>query len=428
MKNLYISIKHNLITFSKTPASLILVTLPVLMLFVFGTIYPVTNILPQVITVSIITVSFSFIGIQFIEYRQNKFFRTNKSISMPNSVFILGTFITLSILLAIASFTLLTITWFFSQPIPILQQTVDNVYYEEIDPIKQFLEGKIFFSDFAISNINWFKFTYAMMLSVVMTSLFAIFVGSVFKSVKSFTVLTLAYLVLYIVLGGLALPYNVIHQSPALTFLSELIPNTHTNNLLSASMNEGHIENAYNYIYYTEAITEWVSHINDLLNDGSLLLAQGEGAIQGIIDTQGMPAAISAVMGDLSLIGVPEVEPEWLDPLKTEIVATIWPWISSFLDTLGDLLFNINIKPDPVIVLRIWYVIALFGDHDQLAGYQEALSLFNHYYFVLGDSLALFVHPDPFTLSTLYGRKTNLIPYVLILLTLPNFIMIKGEE
>ncbi len=409
----YIAIKHNFVTFAKTPASMILVILPVVMLFVFGVIYPVGTVLPQVITISIITVSFSFVGIQFIEYRQNKFFRTNKSISMSNSVFILGTFITLVLILTLASMTLITITWFFTQPIHLLQQTVDNIYYDEIDSLKQFLTGKEFFSAFTIANINWIEFAYAMCMSIVMTSLLAILVGSMFKSVKSFTVLTLTYLILYVVLGGLALPYNVIHQSTALTFLSELIPNTHTNNLITTAMNEGNTEDAYNYIYYTNAICDWTSNIVDLYNNGQIYNSTD----------------LNVIMDELDLIGTPEVNEEWLDPLQSGLVSVMFPWADPLMQTLSELFFGIKIELDPISVITTWYWVTALGDDiDTQEGFIEIVVTFYTLYNDIGTSLELLIHPDPFTLKTTYGIITNAIPALIIVLTLPNFILIGREE
>ncbi len=414
MNKLYSAVKHNLITFSKTPASLILVILPLMMLFVFGTIYPVSNILPHVITVSVITVSFSFVGIQFIEYRQNKFFRTNKSLSISNSTFILGTFITLMIILMIASLTLTTITWFFSQPVPILQQTVDNIYYDEIDPIKQYLNGEEFFSAFKVEYINWLKFMYAMLVSIVMTSLFAILVGSMFKSVKSFTVLTLTYLILYVVLGGLALPYNVIHQSTALTFLSDLLPNTHTNNLLTSSMNEGNVKAAYNYINYSDAVCKWIVDINDRAANGEFYV---------ILD-------IPTLFSDMASLGGPIVEEDWMDPIASDVVMSYFPWMFGLFQTVGDLLFNIPLEINAKSLMLISYVAAFTNDGGAhaVATFTQTNALIYSVYHTIGQSLSLMIHPDPFDFQTKYGIMNNVYPFIIILLTLPNFILIGREE
>ncbi len=429
---LYIAIKNNFVTFSRTPAALILVILPVVMLFIFGTIYPVTNILPHIITVSIITVSFSFVGIQFIEYRQNRFFRTNSSISMPNSVFICGAFITLCIVLTLSTITLINISWLFSTPIPILQQTVDNIYYEELDPIKQFIDGEAFFSSFSISNISFVLLSYSMLVSIVMTSLFAILLASMFKSVKSYTVLTLSYLILYIVLGGLAIPYNVIQKSQALTFLSDMIPNTHTSSLLNASFNKGHIEDAYDYIYYTNAIYDWTNSVITHYNDGKLfgllsLPEYSDGIKLGVIF--GDPAINEIIMGELDLIGSPDIDPEWLDPLKSQIIAQMYPWLNPVIQNLNQILGgfgDINVEADTVSLLKAWYIGSYTEGRTDT--FMEAIQASGQLYKSLGDSLYLMIRPNPFSLSTKYGIVTNLIPMIIILISLPNFILIGREE
>ncbi len=434
--NVYIAIKHNFITFTKTPAALILAILPVIMLFVFGFIYPVTNILPHVITISIITVSFSFVGIQFIEYRQNRFFRTNKSISMPNSNFILGTFITLLIILTISTLTLLNIAWFFSSPIPILQQTVDNVYFEELDPIKHIISGQEFFSGFEVSNINPFKFIYSMLVSIVMTSLFAIMIGSIFKSVKSYTVLTLSYLILYIVLGGLAIPYNIIHKSAALTFLSEMIPNTHTNNLLSASMNEGHVIDAYQYINYTEAVQVWATEVVEKFNDGLLfpeVSPNPDGGFGWIVNDIKDPNGV--INSAFEEMGMPDIEEGWLDPLKSSLISSAFPWFNGFIQTASELLgfLGIQLEPDVISISKFFYVATYLTDNStdygQLqVGFAEMISTVYYLYGSIGDSLELMIRPNPFAITERYGLATNLIPLIVIILTLPNFIIIGREE
>lgn len=440
INDLKISIKHNFVTFTKTPAFLILATLPIIMLLVFGSIYPATNVLPHIITISIITVSFSFVGIQFIEYRQNRFFRNNKSISMPNTTFILGTFITLLIILSITSITLLNITWFLTSPIQLLQESVDNVYFEEIDSIKYLLSGKPFFSTFEITNIDIWLFSYSMLLSIVMTSLFAIMLASLFSSVKSYTVLTLSYLILYIVLGGLALPYNVIHQSAELTFLSNMIPNTHTNNLLTAAMNQGHVDNAYDYVYFTEAVCDWLQSIIDLGNEGELFPQWSNEQLTSFNWMQDLKNPNGVIQSGLNAMGMPEIEEGWLDPLQSALIFSAFPWVNAFIQTVSEFLGLVGISEVEVLadkgtlwVLQIWYVSVFvatnttdFGQAQD--GFYEVLNVVYNTYSSLGESLELMIRPNPFTFDNKYGIITNAVPFILILLTLPNFIIIGREE
>ncbi len=416
MNKLHIAIHQNIVTFFKTPASLILAILPVSMLFIFGSIYPVTNVLPHIITISIICVSFTFVGIQFIEYRQNKFFRTNKSISMPNSVFLLGTFVVLVLILIVSSFTLIVITWFFTNAIPVLQQTIDNMNFDEISSIKHIIEGTPIFSTFNISNINWLMFTYGLLVSVTMTSLLAIFVGGLFKSVKSYTVLTLTYLILFISLGGLAIPWNAIQESQTLSFLSALIPNTHTNNLMISAMNYGHVENAKSYIAFSNEMCIW---INDIYNNLYLTGLLDVPALQGIINI-------------INYADHPAIE-EWMsDPLESGIVPSVWPWLEGWMQTLGDFFGNLNIPTRSEFVVYFGLIARAISNSQSggLASINVPALLNSYYSFYHGISstLTFLLQPNAFDLSTQYGLVTNIFPLLIILLSLPNFILIGGEE
>lgn len=416
MKNLYYAVHQNMVTFFKTPAAFILAILPVTILFVFGTLYPATMVLPNVITISIISVAFTFVGIQFIEYRQNKFFRTNKNLSMPNSTFLFGTFLVLIILLLITTFTLVVITWFFTNAVPILEQTIDNLNFESLNSIKHLIEGMPVFSNFDIANIDWALFFYGMVVSIIMTSLIAIVVGSVFKSVKSFTVLTLTYLVLFISLGGLAVPMNIIKSNNLLLMLSSLIPNTHTNNLMMSAMNYGHIKNADSYIAYADATTVWLSDIYKMYGEG-------------VFHVEGVPGGIGAIVGN---VGSPEYEDWMTDPLESGLVSTIWPWMEGWMQSLSDLFLNIDIPSRT----QFFVYFSLIGDgfygavngkfYDE--NFDQLIRNMYDFYHNLSLTLSSLQMENAFDLTTKYGLATNLIPLILILVCLPNFILTGGAE
>ncbi len=336
---------------------------------------------------------------------------------MPNKTFLFGTFLTLIITMLVTSFTLIVITWFFTNAVPVLQQTIDNMNFEGIENIKHLIDGTPVFSTFDISNINWLMFAYGITVSIVMTSLLAIFIGTMFKSVRSFTVLTLTYLILFIALGGLAIPVNVINQSDVLTVLSGLIPNTHTNNLMISAMNNGHIESAKAYVAYSNAMCDWLAEIYDA-NE------------LGVFAVDGAGAGIGAVVDNL---GHPELEDWMSDPLESGIVPSAWPWLEGWMQSISDLFLNIDIPSRSEFFVYFAYIgsglVQTFnGSHLFNEGFAEVTNNLYSFYNGVSVSLAYLQQKSAFDFTTTYAVLTNVIPLLLSLLLLPNFILIGREE
>ncbi len=393
MKNFITSLHQNFIMFSKSPSVLIIIFLPLTLLFISGTIYPVSWILPEVITISIVVICFLSVGIQFNEYKISNFFRTTKNTNITTANLILGTFVVTFVITLFLSIFLMIVTWFFTSAVPVLSQTIDNVKIDFISNFQGFLKDKAFFSTFSFSNINWGLFIYSLVLSIVMTSLFSIFIGSLFQNIKTYILFTMIYLVVYLIVSGLVIPPYLLSSKKSLVFISNLIPNYHTNILIDSSLNSNVGTEIDQYTLYLDSLSEWVSSTYDFENN-----VINFDAFQEFPDIPG------------------------LDPIDTTIIFSILPWLNwlifllfSFFNEIG-LGLSFETSYAIFVALRIASIIFDSASYLNFQGiilnFLNNISLtfkyFNFYQYAFNGDF--------------FSFKVNIIPYIIILISFPFFI------
>lgn len=394
MKSLRASLQQNFIVFSKSPAAIIVAILPFLLLFSIGSIIPVAWILPQVITLSIISISFLSIGVQYNEYRKTRFFKTNKTTQIKTSTIILGTFIVTFVVSIAIIFTLLILTWFFTQAIPILSQTADNVRIPGFENIQAKLKDEAIFSTFNISNINWVEFIYSILISIIMTSLFAILIGNIIPSFKAYTLFTMFYLVVFILLSGLTIPKQLINDNETVRIISEIIPNINTSNLIETSMHTNISTQVEPYTKYLNGMRDFFQNVLDEKEEFDYNTLQEY--ISGGID----PFDLSFLINTYPMISTLIID-------SIQIINNLFG-TSYLLDSSSFFFFVADV---------VWYVspddVFIFVIENYIVFLTNLSNAFNE----------IFNVPNSFG-ANIYGLKTNLIPILIIFISLPSFIKV----
>ena len=392
MKGLRASLQQNFIVFSKSPAVIIVTILPILLLFTIGTITPVAWILPQIITLSIISISFLSIGVQYNEYRKTNFFKTNKSTQVKTSTLIMGTFIvTLVVTLAIIFF-LLILTWFFTQAIPILSQTTDNVRIPGLEEIQAMLKDQAIFSTFSTRNIKWIEFIYSILISIIMTSLFAILVGNIIPSFKAYTLFTMFYLIIFILLSGIIIPKQIINENETIKIISEIVPNINTSNMLESSMGIGISSQIGPYTNYLNGLIDWMQSVDN-------------GASLNYNDLQSYLK-------------------DGIDPFELSFLINAYPMISTFIVdvvAISNDFFGTSYTPDSSSLL---FIIVIFEKVFFTDNFHAGLdNLINFILNIRNQFSSIFIINDAFGIN-IYGLKTNILPILIILISIPTFVKV----
>lgn len=400
LRNIYNSIHHNIVVFAKSPASIVVSILPIFILILLGSIYPVVWVLPQIISLSIIIICTTSVGFQYYEYRQTKFFRVARG--SENSVFniVLGTFITTVIFSVIISGTLIVVTWFFTNAIPILNQTIENVQIEPLNSYGQYIEDVAMFTTFSLSNISWFLFFYSVMIAIVMTSLLSIAVGTLFKTINGYVVFSMIYIFIYIIFGGIAIPWFMLQTSQLLTIIQTLIPSTLPANLISSSINHQVQLDIQEYINYCELVS------NTLVE-----------AIQS-----DNPSKIIREIYNVSL------QDGYADPLNLALIYNNWPWAKPFMESITAFI-NQFISSDKWIVADSAYLLGFGLFISKITGNtDEYLNNSWEFFNALTLSINQLSPAYSFDFGSWVGIKSNFLPLIYSAITLPNLILLGGEE
>lgn len=394
MRNLKTSLQQNFIIFAKSPAAIITIVLPLFLLFTIGTITPVAWILPQIITLSIISISFLSIGVQYNEYRKTNFFKTNKTTQVKNSVIILGTFIVTFVISTAVIFSLFVLTWFFTQAVPILSQTVDNVRIPGLESIQAILKNQAIFSTFSFENIKWIEFIYSVLISIIMTSLLAILIGNLIPSFKVYTLFSIFYITIFILLSGLIIPQQSINNVEAVRIISEIIPNINTSNMIETSMGTNISSQIGPYTIYLDGLSQFMKNVIE--NPDSISYQDLQKLIAGGID-----------------------------PFDLSFLINAYPMLATFIIdavTIVNNLFGTSYNPDSA---TLFFVIIIVEKNsysaDSFIKYVQDLVNFI-------DKINLEFHsivniPNAFGVN-LYGLKTNLIPILIMIISIPTFIKV----
>ncbi len=391
------SLHQNFVVFAKSPALLILLIMPLSLLFLIGSITPVAWILPHIITLSIIVICFLSVGVQYNEYRKANFFRTVKSSKMSTVDLVLGTFIVTFVVAFFLSISLMVVAWFFTMAIPILSQTIDNIKIDAIEQWQSFLQDDAFLSTFSFENVKWLWFIYSIIISIAMTSLIAIMVGNVIRTTKGYILFSILYIILFVLLSGLSIPLHLITSNQFTNIAANLLPNFHTNALISSSINSGVAIQSAEYSTYLDNIAEW-------------LKSTYEG-------------------GEVNFYFPPELEGE--DPFDMTIIYSTFPFLLIGLTGIVDLVnglfgflgpnLQLNLEPNMASFLGVTFMITnfLFKDTYIANASQIVYQLSNL-------SLAFSsVYSIPYTFNyDMYSLTKNLLPIIFMLLSVPSFILV----
>lgn len=408
MKIFITSLHQNMLSFLKSPALWVVIVMPIFILFTIGSIYPASWVLPQIITLSIMIVSFLSVGIQYSNYRKTQFFRTVRNTSVPVYLIILGTVIVVSIVSFCLSIFLMITTFFFTNAVPILCQTIDNVNIVALQPYRNLLDETAFYSTFSFSSVHWLKLIYSLLISVIMTSLFAVMIANLITNERVYILISLFYITIYIMLGGIIFPLSVIYQSEFLEVLSFLIPNVHTNSLIISSLDSGVGTAMAGTKQYIHSLDNYLESIASLNSSGiyepnwEILLGLTEDGDQ-----------INNVVGD--------------DFLQIGAIISVSPYLFIILNLIGQILsdfLGISSNIDTAHALRALFVILglidLFGENNFNLVYSNIKDISYEIDVALN---SIFISGNAFSLDS-FGLRSNLIPLFVIIVSFPTFIKV----
>lgn len=341
------SMHHNFIMFGKSPAIIVAGIVPLLLLIITGSIRPVAWILPTTISLSVIIICFLSVGLQYEEYRKTKFARniTNTDLSMAHIC--LGTFLVVFFTTMAISLFLMIFTWFFTLAVPLLCQTIDNINVEGLSQYESYMDDVSLFSTFSFADVEWIHFFYSLVITIVMTSLFAIMFSVILNTQKSYILVSMIYILMFILFSGLIIPVEIIERQNILSIISKLIPNVHTNNLISSSVTPSFLKTTDDYVVYLSQLTGW-----------------GESTIDYLGTNSDKTDLVAHVMPFIKLDGQ--------DPFDISLFYAIAPWVPSLLMATGSV-FTALVN-DIIQVINSIPGLGLIADGDKLSFVVDYLS------------------------------------------------------
>lgn len=233
--------KQEFKTLFKSPASISILIIPVVLMIGLGYLLPSGWIVPSAITIGIVGSVLLYFGGSIEEIKRTSFM---KSISLTklNKFTYLANKILFSILIALFSVLwVLFFGWFFSGGIvDFLATDFSNLLpaSEDNGTVINIIRLVPFTIDW--SQINWFLMLYAGAITIIVSISIAFIFVTFSKSSLSFYLMSFGYLLAMILFGGVVMPSFLISSDNAwFKYFYYLVPNFYTNNIMAQSFGNG---------------------------------------------------------------------------------------------------------------------------------------------------------------------------------------------
>lgn len=225
-------------TFFKSPSSIFIFIIPLILLVGLGYFIPAAYIIPSTISVGIVGSVLLYFGGGLEEIKRTSFLKA-MGITKLNKV------TTLAIKILFAGFVaLITVVYvlflgyFFTEITPFLAVDFGN-----LDESLSALKGPVHWGE-----IQWYILFYASILSLAVTLSLAFAFVAVSKSSLSFYLLTFGYIAALILFGGVIMPGFLLVGNNWFHWFYYLIPNYYTGNQITAAFHSGLSEQVHNLV------------------------------------------------------------------------------------------------------------------------------------------------------------------------------------
>ncbi len=296
----------------KTPASLSILIIPIVLLVGLGYLLPSGWIVPSTITIGIVGSVLLYFGGSIEEIKRTSFM---KSISLTrlNKFTFVSIKILFSVFISLISVLwVLFFSWFFSDVVHFLADDFSHLIpSDSVDSGPMLVIRKISFS-IDWSKINWFVILYSGAITIVVSFAIAFVFVSFSKSSLSFYLMSFGYLLSMILFGGIIMPsFLISEENDWFKNLYYLIPNFFTNNIMATAFNNGLGPFANNIANFFETtLIPLLGGFEEIPTDADLVLINElfeSGSLGGI--GGGKPVAWDGSMTDLNI---------WYDSLTLE--------------------------------------------------------------------------------------------------------------
>ncbi len=236
-------------TLFKSPASISILVIPLVLLVGLGYLLPSGWIVPSSITIGIVGAVLLYFGGSLEEIKRTSFMKSISLTKLSKFSF-LATKILFSIFVSmIAVLWVLFFSWVFTSvdAISFLATDFGNLLPADQGGVTDVL--RILPFDIDWTRVQWFQMLYAGMMTIVIAvSLSFIFVAFA-KSSLSFYLMSFGYLLAMILFGGVVMPGFLISSDNSwFKSLYYLIPNYYTNNVMAYSFSGGVLPSAVSSI------------------------------------------------------------------------------------------------------------------------------------------------------------------------------------
>ncbi len=216
-------------TFFRSPSSIFIFVIPLILLVGLGYFIPAAYIIPSTISVGIVGAVLLYFGGGLEEIKRTSFLKVMGTTKL-NKVTTLVVKMSFAALISMATVIwVLGLGFLFSNVIPFLA-----VNFGHLDETLESIPGKVHWD-----QVQWAILFYASALSLCVTLALAFCFAAIAKSSLSFYLLTFGYIAALILFGGVIMPGFLLVGNNWFHWFYYLIPNYYSGNQLTAAFNSG---------------------------------------------------------------------------------------------------------------------------------------------------------------------------------------------
>ncbi len=222
-------------TLVRTPASISILVIPLVLLVGLGYLLPSGWIVPSSITIGIVAAVLLYFGGSIEEIKRTSFMKSISLTRLSKFTFLSTKILFAMVVSIISVLWVLLFSWVFTEtPLAFLATDFSNLLGGSTSLIAQ-IPFKIQWQ-----QIQWFQMIYAGIVTIVVAvSLSFVFVAFA-KSSLSFYLMSFGYLLAMILFGGVVMPGFLISESNSwFKSLYYLVPNFYTNNIMANAFSGG---------------------------------------------------------------------------------------------------------------------------------------------------------------------------------------------
>ncbi len=264
-------------TLIKSPASISILVIPLVLLVGLGYLLPSGWIVPSSITIGIVAAVLLYFGGSIEEIKRTSFMKSISLTRLSKLSFLATKILFAMVVSMISVMWVLFFSWVFtSTSIAFLATDFSNLLVNTNGP-SQVIANLPF--EIEWSNVDWLMMIYAGIITIVVAvSLSFVFVAFA-KSSLSFYLMSFGYLLAMILFGGVVMPgFLISEENEWFKTLYYFVPNYYTNNVMANSFSDGALAQIVGTI--EGGVSGFVNKVYALLyviDDGSLV----EGLLSG---------------------------------------------------------------------------------------------------------------------------------------------------